>query len=155
VTAPLADQLPDYLTFGRNADRQQRLLSELPLLEINAIRRAIELEPIKSRYTGPVRKKAPRVRAEPIKRTDTSFVGEHKRPKSLRHRCVDIAPRLRGDAQPASWFAITLNEPTANVGAALSDLFGRGAIQRRPAAKCDLDTAARNGRTRQWIYWSR
>jgi hypothetical protein len=143
MTAPLADQLADYLTL-RPADRLPvRRVADMDTAELTEIRRMVDNTDTKASYAK-TRTGTPR---KPFS------VGDNQRPGSLRRRCIDIAPRVRGAAQPASWFALTLNEPTGNVGAALSDLFGRGSIHRRPAAKCDLDTAMRKGRTRQWVYW--
>jgi hypothetical protein len=138
VTAPLADQLADYLTFRQNNDREQRLLSELPLREINDIRRAIQLEPLKSRYTGPVRKKAPRVRAQPGKRST-----------SKRKALLDIMPGRIDDAQPVRWFTERLNPPLKNVHAILSDMYKAGLIRRREMKKTGRETH----RPSLWCYW--
>jgi hypothetical protein len=138
VTAPLADQLADYLTFRRNNESEQRLLSELPLREINDIRRAIQLEPLKTRYTGPVRKKAPRVRAQPGKRST-----------SKRKALLDLMPGRIDDAQPVRWFTERLNPPLKNVHAILSDMYKAGLIRRREMKKTGRETH----RPSLWCYW--
>jgi hypothetical protein len=137
------EHLRDYLT---DADRRRiRKGSLMPFspAELKRIQKEVNGVELKGSYA----KTRTGVPKKPFR------CGDNMAPDSLRSRILNIAPRIRGDAKPAAWFAKQLNTPAANVGAALSDLSGKNAVSRRPAAKRDLEDAGLKGRTRQWAYW--